>query len=288
MLDLQLLRTFVLLVDSGSVSRVADIVGRTQPAISLQLRRLEGAAGCALFEGSLRHPVLSQKGEVLLAHARKLLELHDTAQAHLAVETVEGVVKLGCPDLYAGYFLPSILDGFSNNFPNVDLNIRCALSVKLTDEVKAGALDLAIATHTPETRRNLGVRAGLGFEQLAWFGAAGGQARHRRPLALAMLPAGNLYRDLALDALAQRRISTRIVSESESVSGLHSVTRADIAVTVLPAKTDLAGIERIDLDGDLPQLPTVELFLFNRNPGASKAVDGLAEHILKRRSSGPR
>ena len=119
MLDLALLRTFALVVDQRSVTRVARQLGRTQPAISLQLRRLESAVGHPLFERDLRHLTLSRRGEELLRYARELLALHDEAQARLSAEELSGRVVLGCPDLYAAFLLPNTLASFRCSYPQV-------------------------------------------------------------------------------------------------------------------------------------------------------------------------
>ncbi len=90
-LEITLLRTFVLLVEEHSVTRVAERLNRTQPAISLQLRRLEIAAGHRIFERDLRRLRLTRHGEMLLPYARMLLKLHDDAQTRLSAEEIAGL-----------------------------------------------------------------------------------------------------------------------------------------------------------------------------------------------------
>lgn len=279
-LDLPLLKTFVMVVEDRSLTKVAARIGRTQPAVSLQLRRLESLLGKRIFAANLRALRLTQDGEKLLEYARRILALHDDAIADLTSPSLEGRVLLGCPDLYAGFLLPPILSGFRKSFPNVEVTVRCALSSQLADEMSEEKLDLAIATDMPGVRPTTGVKTALGKETLAWFGAAGGSAYREDPLPLAMLPEGNLYRDRALSALRARRRDMRIACISESIAGLHAMTAADNAVTVLSARVSLPGVRLLGPRDGLPPLRGVDLVLWQRRPGLSDAAQRLARHII--------
>ncbi|HQS50245.1 MAG TPA: LysR family transcriptional regulator, partial [Xanthobacteraceae bacterium] len=134
-LEITLLRTFVMLVQEQSVTRVARKLNRTQPAISLQVKRLEEAAGRPLFEPDLRHLRLSRHGEMLLPYARTVLRMHEEACLRLAAEEIEGRVTLGCPDLYAAFLLPETLASFRASYPGVEVTVRCALSRQLAQDM---------------------------------------------------------------------------------------------------------------------------------------------------------
>src|SRR6201996_520669 len=149
-LDLSLLRTFVLLVEEGSVTRVAQRLNKPQPAVSLQLNRLEQLVGRKLFEWNLRRPKLTSHGETLLSYARKLLELDNEARSRLRSDEVSGRVVLGCPDLYAAFLLPRTLARFQASYPNVEVTVHCALSRKIAEAVVNGSVDVAVVTHNPE------------------------------------------------------------------------------------------------------------------------------------------
>lgn len=280
MLDLPLLSTFVMVLEERSLTKVAARIGRTQPAVSLQLRRLESLLGKRIFASDLRGLRLTQDGEKLLEYARRILALHDDAVADITSPSLEGRVLLGCPDLYAGFLLPSILSGFRKSFPNVEVTVRCALSSQLADEMSDEKLDLAIATDMPGVRPTTGVKTTLGREALAWFGATGGAAHRENPLPLAMLPEGNLYRDRALAALRAGKRGLRIACISESIAGLHAMTAADNAVTVLSSRVSLPGLRKLDPRDGLPTLRGVDLVLWQRRPGLSDAAQRLARHIV--------
>ncbi|WP_375456356.1 LysR substrate-binding domain-containing protein [uncultured Methylobacterium sp.] len=280
-LDLSLLRTFVLLVEERSVTRVAQRLHRTQPAISLQLNRLEQLVGRRIFESDLRRPRLTAQGETLLTYARRLLDLHDEARVHLLSDAVSGRVVLGCPDLYAAFLLPRTLARFQAAYPAVEVTVRCTLSRQVAQAMEDGTIDVAIATRMPDVRPRIPSIALLRRERLVWLGADGGSAHTRDPLPIAMLPEGNLYRDHALAALARKGIVWRIACVSESIAGLQAMALADAAVIVLARSVEVAGLRRLGRADGMPQMPDVDLMLWQRQPGRSSAADHLASHIAR-------
>ena len=104
-LDIALLRTFVAIVDTGGLTSAGRKVGRTQPAITHQISRLEDLTGRTLFEDNRRKLSLTHDGEVLLEFARAMLRINDEARGRFSTPDIAGHVTLGTPDLYAPYIL---------------------------------------------------------------------------------------------------------------------------------------------------------------------------------------
>jgi DNA-binding transcriptional LysR family regulator len=277
-LDVPLLRTFLLLLEEGSVTRAAHRLGRTQPAVSLQIRRLEDAAGRKLFEPDLRRLRLTRHGDALRPYAERIVRLHDEAQLSIGADEIAGRVVLGCPDLYAS-MLPATLASFRVTYPLVEVTVRCALTMVLAKELSAGQLDLALATRMPNVTPRVGATTALRREPLVWMGALRGRAHLEPVLPIAMLPEGNLYRDHALARLDSAGRRWRIACTSESIAGLTAMALADSAVTVLARSALPTGLRVLGPDDGLPALPSVELLLWNRAPGAAAAADQLALHI---------
>jgi DNA-binding transcriptional LysR family regulator len=278
-LEIALLRTFVTLVEEGTVTKAGRRLHRTQPAVSQQLRRLEDAAGQRLFEMNLRHLRLTHHGETLLPYARTLLRIHDETQARLSSNEVEGRVTLGCPDLYAAFLLPRILASFRDTHPRVEVTVRCALSRQLAQDMEEGLIDIAIATRMPDVIARNGDATLLKSEALVWLGAEGGDAYCRSPIPLAMLPEGNLYRDHALMTLNANGIAWRIAGISESIAGLQAIALADSALIVLAESVCAEGLIRLDERNGVPRLPTVDLLLWRRRQGLGLAAGHFAAHI---------
>ena len=187
-LDVRMLRSFVSVIETGSVTETARRLGRTQPAISLQLNRLEQLTGKVLLRHEGRSTVLTNDGDILFSYARSILRLHDELLSRLASPDIEGRVILGTPDLYAAFLLPPILELFRSAFPRVQIELRSALSTPLVGLVHRGEVDLALVT------RMNGFAGGdvVGQEQLVWLtgvdvqrapaesGAAGAAAARQR------------------------------------------------------------------------------------------------------------
>jgi DNA-binding transcriptional LysR family regulator len=278
-LEINLLRTFVMLIEEQSVTKVARRLNRTQPAISLQLSRLRDAVGHALFERDLRHPRLTRHGEMLLPYARQMLKMHDDARSRLASEEIAGRVTLGCPDLYAAFLLPETLASFKEAYPGIEVTVRCALSAQLAEEISAGLIDVALATRMPNVHPNVTSITLVRTEPLVWLGAKSGSAFREKTLPLALLPEGNLYRDYALASLNNAGRAWRIACVSESIAGMEAMALADAAVIVLAKAVKVAGLRQLTEADGLPVLPSVDLVLWQRHVGVFPAADHLAAHI---------
>ena len=130
-LDIRMLRSLMSVVETGSITETARRLGRTQPAITLQLQRLEELTGKAIFIHEGRRLFLTAEGETVLSYARSIVGFHDEMLSQLASPDIEGHVVLGTPDLYAAFMLPSILRIFRKAFPRVQLELNCSLSTPL-------------------------------------------------------------------------------------------------------------------------------------------------------------
>jgi DNA-binding transcriptional LysR family regulator len=97
-LDIDLLRSFVAVAEAGSFTAAADVIGRTQSAVSQKILRLEEALGCRVFERSSRSLSLTREGERLMAPARRMLELNDETIRRFVEPPVAGKLRLGIAD----------------------------------------------------------------------------------------------------------------------------------------------------------------------------------------------
>lgn len=153
MLDLDQLRTFVAIAESGSFTKAADNVHKTQSAVSMQMRRLEERIGKPLFVRVGRQSRLTEHGERLLHYARRLVQLNDETLAAFDDTELAGLVRLGTPDDYADRFLPEILARFSRSNPKAEVSVVCAPTPNLADMIAEGELDVAIITHVQKRGR---------------------------------------------------------------------------------------------------------------------------------------
>lgn len=163
-LDLDQLQTFIAIVDSGSFTKAADRVYKTQSAVSMQMRRLEERIGKQLFIKDGRGNRLTVEGEKLLNYARRIIRLNNEAIAAFDDNRLEGTLRIGTPDDYADRYMPEIIGRFAKTHPNVELYIVCEPSVDLAERMHKGELDIALVTHNPRERMSDVVRT----EPLCW------------------------------------------------------------------------------------------------------------------------
>ncbi|MGB7833781.1 MAG: LysR family transcriptional regulator, partial [Xanthobacteraceae bacterium] len=198
MLDLDLLRSFVSVVDAGGFTRAGERVHRTQSTVSQQIKRLEDTVRRALLHRNGKGVVPTEEGERLLSYARRILALADEAHQVVAQSAGEGVVRLGLPEDFAASRLAQVLAGFARSRQGARLDVRCDLSVRLREDLDRGELDLILF------KRNIGERSGIVYwpERLRWIAS-----RRRKldvrcdPVPLVAFPQGCLYRNRAIHAL---------------------------------------------------------------------------------------
>lgn len=286
--DLDLLRTFVTIVECGSFTRAAQRLNRTQSTISLQIKRLEDGLGKRVFQRDGRGFALTSDGEVLLSYARRLLGMANEACAVLMEPDVEGVVRLGTPEDFATTHLPGILRRFSRAHPQVALEVRCDFTVTLLDGFARGEHDLVLCKRDPGKAAD-GLADGLSDdgvrvwrEPLVW--AASPHLIPPEPAApvpLVLAPPPDLYRKRALETLNVQGRPWRIVYTSASLAGIQAAVSAGLGITVLPRDMLAAGFQVLDAAHGLPDPADMEIVLLRRPGARPKAVDLLAGHIVR-------
>ena len=133
-LDLDLLRTFVSVADSGSMTVAANQLHMTQGAVSQQVKRLEDMLDCLLFVRKTRKLELSRQGERFLVKACQLLRLNDEIWSDMTSESLRGSLRVGVPyDLVTP--LAPAMKAFAELHPHVEISLVCAASPELGDAV---------------------------------------------------------------------------------------------------------------------------------------------------------
>ncbi len=274
-LDIDWLRSFVAVAESGGFTQAAKRVHRTQSAVSMQIRKLEDAVGRPLFERDGRGAALTPTGAALLVNARQLLALHDETVARLARPETINSVRLGTPHDYVARFLPEVLRRFAEAHPQVPVEVVCDTSAHMRELLAGDELDLALATRVPGWETGTILRR----EALAWICSPGHALHAQRPLPLALFNAGFVMRDWTIAALEAHDIPYRIVCSSRSVDGVLAAVTAGLAVGALMPSTVPAHLRILDAGGGLPPLPSAAISLL-RNPGRhSPVLEHLAEAI---------
>jgi len=274
-LDIDLLRSFVAIAETGALGRAAARVARTPSALSMQMQRLEGVVGQPLLHRTGRGVVLTAAGERLLAHAGELLRRHDEALAELRGEALAGVLRLGCPDDYASAFLPALLQGFARLHPRVQLEVVCAPTPRLRELLARHAVELALVS----VREDAAGADAIRLEPLVWVAQRGFPASAEDPLPLALGAADSLDHALPRAALDAAGRAYRIAYASSSLGGLVAMARSGQAVTVLTRAAVPDDLQVVA--AGLPALPRVAIVVaFDRDRPAAPAV-AFAEHVRR-------
>lgn len=251
-LNIDLLRHFVAIAETRVMVRAANKVGRSQAALSQQVKRLEAEVGQTLMIRSGRGITLTAHGERLYQYALQILRVHDEAVGVLRGESLSGELRVGLPEDYAYAFLPSLLRGFSNRHPQVVIEVVCAPSTQLVEQLKAQTLDIAIVSEPDNPNREF-----LSKAQFVWVGAPGGDAHKRDPLLLALTDADDMNHQAAISRLERAGRKYRIAYASGSVAGLISVVRSGQAIAVLTQYAVPPDLTVLPVSSGLPSLPSI-------------------------------
>ncbi len=283
-LDLELLRSFVAVVDGGGFTRAAERLHRTQSTISQQLKRLESQLETALLARNTRRFALTERGELLLGYARRLLALNEEAMAALEETRLQGQVCLGAAQEVADGGLADLLAHFTRLHPGVALEVRVDAMIRLREEVARGELDLAVIFQEPSTPPESGFRCQV-IERLqrVWVASPDLTIDPEKPLPLVLSNGPCIFRNAVLAALDAIGRPWRIVLSTPSLAGLRAALRAGLGVGVRTQRwleTDLNI-----LDGELPSLPEVELVLLTADQTDEVVIERLRlalEGVLSR------
>ncbi|WP_416356833.1 LysR substrate-binding domain-containing protein [Aureimonas phyllosphaerae] len=280
-LDIDALRTFVLGFELGSFARAADRVGRSQSAVSAQLRKLEEQVGQPLVTRAGRGLALTDAGERLLSYARRILDLNDEAIDSLRRSELAGRVRLGLPQDFAEAWLPEVLGRFSRVHSNVLVEIVVEKVHALVDKTRQGELDLSLAWGASIDAPHLTPIAEI---PTVWIGRRDwrlGRIARGEPVPLVAFESPCSFRDPAIGALDQAGLPWRIAVSSPSLSGLWAAASAGLGITMRTRIGLPDGLVALDpTESGLPALPAVSLTLVRAESEEDPTVSALAEIVL--------
>lgn len=274
-LDLDQLATFIAIADTGSFTRAAEEVHRTQSAVSMQMRRLEERIGKPLFQKDGRINRLTEEGERLLTYARRLLRLNRETLAAFDDASLEGHIRIGTPDDYADRFLPEIMARFSRSNPRVELSVLCEPTPNLVEHVRRGNLDLALVTHDDAKGGSEVVRR----EPLLWVSSANHATHEREVLPMAFGRPSCLWRRAACEALREVGREHRILFTSFSATVIATTVLSGLAISVLPECALRPGMRVLGEGDGFPPLLDCHIGLMRGHTGQPEIIDALARHI---------
>ncbi|MBK7661136.1 MAG: LysR family transcriptional regulator [Betaproteobacteria bacterium] len=270
--DMETLRSLVALADLGSLALASGRIGRTQAALSQQMRRLEERAGQPLFSRDSRRLVLTEAGQLMLGYARRILALNDEARQALRRTGVSGEVRFGSSQDFGEAWLPPVLAQFRKAFPAVRIEVRIDGGTRSVEAVEAGQLDVALALGLGER----GDCERIGQLPLVWIAHQDFTWDGRESLPLALFTAPCRFRNRGTAALDGAGVAWNIALTSPSLYGVWAAVNAGLGVTVRTPEGLLPGLEIVNGKFGLPDLGSVDVTLYFGKGPRSPAVESLA------------
>ncbi|MGX9180858.1 LysR family transcriptional regulator [Mesorhizobium sp. BHbdii] len=274
-LDSDLLRTFVAVADTGNFTKAAEQAGRTQSAVSMQMKKLEDVLGDSLFERGSRGVALTRRGSELIINARRIVSLLDETAASMVAAPLGGPVRIGIPEEYGHAILSRALGAFAKRHPQVDITVRYAHSGAQIAALAAGDLDLAVVFEW----QDLSGGEVLMHDPTVWVTSELHHMHKERPVPIALYNRAGWCKDFAIKSLEQRGLAYRVAYTSDTNGGLRLAVTSGLAIAPISRSNIPAGCRELTAADGFGDIDSSNVVL-RRNPNASgEAIDGMEEAI---------
>lgn len=273
MLDLELLRSFVAIAETGSFTAAAGRVYRTPSAVSMQIKRLEDLIGVSVFTRDARNVALTPDGDVLLSYARRMIALNREAVSRFVTADVSGVVRVGTPSDYGEVLLPGALKQFAKSHPEVVVDVVIDQSSSLRKRLAGGQVDIVLLSCPNGEEGDVVME-----DDIVWVGAKGGQAYLIDPLPVSMWEEGCSWRERAIASLNNVGRGYRVAFMTAHASGQRAAIQADLAVAPMGRSFMGKDLQILDTNCGLPEIGTYKLAM-QVAKDASAPVEAFAEHF---------
>lgn len=273
LLDTELLLAFVTVDEHRSFTRAAAVLHRTQPAVSMQIKRLEICVGAVLFDRTGSRLELTGAGERLLGPARRMLDTSDRAVGQIRQQAISERVRLGIMEDYGTRVVPALLATFAIGQPCVRVDMETGLTSRMLTRLGRD-FDLVVAMH----REGTGGGEFLRRETPVWAAGAAPVERRAGPLELALYPPGCLFRAWAIEALEAAARPWRLGFVSQSILAVEAISAQGFAVTVVKPSTCPKSLRQLSERDGMPRLPAADIRM-HRAERLSSAAALLAEHL---------
>jgi DNA-binding transcriptional LysR family regulator len=275
LLDLDVLRTFVAIAETGSFSAAANAVFRTPSAVSMQIKKLEDILGRSVFSRDARSVSLTTDGEMLLGYARRMLAINREAVSKFIVPDIVGVVRLGSPDDFGERILPHVLRRFAMTHPAIAVDVVIDQSSNLRRRMDDRTLDITLVTNP--TGAAPGAETLL-TEPIVWVGSKGGSAHLREPLPISVWEEGCSWRAGALEALGRDGRNYRVAYMSAHAAGQRAAILSDLAIAPLPKSFITDQMVELTTKDGMPVMGNYSLAMMVSSD-ANAPVKAAADHI---------
>ncbi len=274
-LDSDLLRTFVAVTETGNFTRAGSKAGRTQSAVSMQIKKLEEIVGGTLFERGSRGVVLTKRGADLIENARRIVTMLDETAAAMRAPPLDGPVRIGIPEEYGHAILSRALSAFSRRHAQVEVTVRYAHSPAQMQALAEGELDLAVVFEW----QDFGGGEVLMQDPTVWVTSMLHPVHEERPVPIALYSRDGWCRDFAMRSLEQRGLNHRIAYMSDTTGGLKLAVTSGLAIAPISRSNIPAGCRELTAADGFGDIDSSNVVMRRSATAGSEAIDGMADAI---------
>jgi len=274
-IETSLLRSFVTIAETRSFTRSAQVLFRTQSAITMQMQKLEETLGCKLTYRAGKSIELTDEGEALLPYANEILRLNDELQSNLKSMKRREEIRVGTSDDYAVMLLPKVLEDFTRDHPNVTMAINCSNRDQNIEKLKKGEIDILLTPVTADEQMGETIRS----ERLVWVGTHQTDIVPDQPVPLTGFPVGCVCRELMVRSLNQQNRDWRFMYSSNSIVSIHSAILSGRVVSAVEESTVPVGGKILNGEFGLPSLPEVKISVLRNKDHPSRIHNRFYEHL---------
>lgn len=262
-MDIEALRCFIAVVETGSFTKAGKQVHRSQSAVSQKMQKLAEQSHKTLFIQTGRQLELTEDGKFLLGYARHIISLYDDAMRQLRDSgTIIRPLRLGCPDDYAEKILPKVLEQIQQVVPDMPVAVSCHNSLRLRELIASNELDIAVVS------RGSAKEAGHFLEESQGIWAFNGNGKTLKILVsnngsvpLVLFDESCHFHHAAVQGLSQMTVASQIMCSTNSVTAIKSLVMAGQGVTVV-AECSASGLTPLNEENNplpftLPKVPSV-------------------------------
>lgn len=275
-LDSELLRTFVVVANSGNVTRAAEQLGRTQSAISIQIKKLEETLGESIFQRGSRGVTLTTHGKKLMVNATKIIGLLDDTVATLRCTPLHGPVRIGIPEEYGDTILPRALAAFSNRHPEVEVTVKCGYSVEQLAAISSDELDIAVVFEPGHPAKG----EILYVDPTVWVTSEAHGVHHNSVVPVALYGKSSWCKTSALGSLEQNNIDYRIAYTCDTSGGLVIAVVSGLAIAPLARSKIPVNCRALDENDGFPVIDSTNVVLV-RNPRTANIASNAMSDVIR-------
>lgn len=275
-IDLDLIRCFITVVETGSFTLAGDRIGRSQSAVSARIKKLEELLDVDLLERNSREVTLTSHGQKLIPKAKKLLSEGEGLVAEMRSPLLSGEIRIGILEYIAPHRIPEILDSLRPQLPAANLKFRVGLSRALIQEIDNGEIDIALALHDPDRHDSIPIAE----DQLTWVGSDNSTSEETAKLNLCLMQDPCIYRKIAMEKLERSPLHGVEILTANSILAVREAVASGLGISILGKSALGPGIQELAVN-ELPQsLPKLTIGLYGKDTRKAQLIK-IFQKILK-------